>query len=212
MAYDLGMSGNPFLGQDNPYLQKQIDGTMSDMARNYNLLQKPNQEAAMVSSGSFGNSGLEQLQQNAMLNQSQAMGQQANNIRAQDYNNQQQMYQWDQGFNKNIYDTTFNQNQQQLQNITGLLGTMNGYNQQDVANSTNIQNTPMQYWQQFSSGANQIGGQGGSSNQQMPGNSTAGFMGGALLGNQFANSMGWGTNNGSSMTGAGANAGPQPWR
>jgi hypothetical protein len=205
---NLGLSGNPFLGQDNPYLQKQIDGTMGDMARNWNLLQKPNQESAMVSSGSFGNSGLEQLQQNAMLNQQQAMGQTANNMRMQDYGQQQNMYQWDQGFNKSIYDTTFNQNQQNLQTTMGLLGTMNGYNQQDIQNSTNIQNTPMQYWQQFNQGANSIGGQGGSATTPMPGNQTAGFLGGAQLGQSVydwgSKNMGWGN----SPMGQ-PNAGPQ---
>lgn len=189
---NLGMSGNPFLGQNNPYLQKQIDSTMGDMAQNYNLLQKPNQEAAMVGSGSFGNSGLQQLQQKSLYDQQQAMGNTANNMRMQDYGQQQNMYQFDQNFNKSIYDTTFNQNQQNLQTTMGLLGAMNGYGQQDIANSTNIQNTPMNYYNQFSSAANGIGGQGGSSSQQMPGNQTAGFLGGAMLGNQFANSMGWG--------------------
>lgn len=209
MADNLGLSGNPFLGQNNPYLQKQIDGTMGDMARNYNLLTVPQQVSAMTKSGSFGNSGLQQMQDNSLLNQQQAMGQQANAIRAQDYNNQQNMYQWDQGFNKSIYDTTFNQNQQNLQNVTGLLGAMQGYNAGDIANSTNIQNTPMQYWQQFSNGANQIGGQGGSSNQSMPGNTMAGVMGGALLGNNIYN---WGSKNmgwGNSPMGQ-PNVGPQP--
>jgi len=195
MADNLGMSGNPFLGASNPYLQQQINSTMGDLANSYNLLQKPNQESAMVGSGSFGNSGLQQLQQNAMNDQQKSMGQVAGNLRAQDYNNQQSMYQWDQGFNKSIYDTTFNQNQQNLQNVTGLLGTMNGYNQQDIQNSTNIQNTPMNYWNQFSNAASGIGnGFGTSTNTtQMPGNQTAGVLGGAMLGGQFAKSMGWGT-------------------
>lgn len=195
MADNLGMSGNPFLGQNNPYLQKQIDSTMGDMAQNYNMLQKPQQESAMVGSGSFGNSGLQQLQQKGLYDQQQAMGNTANNMRAQDYNNQQSMYQWDQGFNKSIYDTTFNQNQQNVQTTMGLLGAMNGYGQQDIANSTSIQNTPMQYWQQFNQGANQIGGQGGSSSAAMPGDQAMGAMSGAMLGNQFATSMGWGANN-----------------
>ena len=208
---NLGMSGNPFLGQNNPYLQKQIDATMGDMASNYNMLQKSQQESAMVGSGSFGNSGLQQLQQKGLYDQQQAMGNTANNMRAQDYNNQQSMYQWDQGFNKSIYDTTFNQNQQNVQTTMGLLGAMNGYGQQDIANSTNIQNTPMNYFNSFSGAANSIGSGGGSSNQSMPGNPTAGFLGGAMLGNQFGKSMGWGFNNGDSMTGAGPNAGPQQY-
>ena len=64
-------------------------------------------------------------------------------MRGQDYQNQQQMYQWDQGFNKSIYDTTFNQNQQQLNSALGLLGTGNTYSGQDAANATTIQNAPL---------------------------------------------------------------------
>ena len=62
MAGESWTGGNPFLGTNNPYLQGQIDSTLGDITRNYNLAVKPQTETAMANSGSFGNSGLMQLQ------------------------------------------------------------------------------------------------------------------------------------------------------
>jgi hypothetical protein len=185
---NLGFGSNPFLGQDNPYLQKTIDSTMSDMARNYNLLQAPQTVNSMVNSGSFGNSGLDQMQQNSLLNQQQAMGQTANNMRMQDYGNQQQMYQWDQGFNANNYQNAFNNNLNSMNAVTGLLGAMNGYNNQDISNATTIQNTPMNYYNQFSNMANAAGGMGTTATTQMPGNTLLGALGGWQLGSAIGKS------------------------
>lgn len=175
--------GNPFLGQGNPYLQQNIDATMGDMARNYNLLTAPATTSAMAKSGSFGNSGLDQMQQNQLLNQQQAMGNQAAQMRMQDYNNQQQMYQWDQGFNANNYQNAFNNNLNSLQAVNGLLSNANQYTNQDLQNATNIQNTPMNYWQQFTNSANGIGQGYGTQTQStaMPGNPLLGALGGWSL-------------------------------
>ena len=42
MADNLGFtSSNPYLGKENPYLQQNIDSTMGDITRNYNLAVKP---------------------------------------------------------------------------------------------------------------------------------------------------------------------------
>lgn len=181
-------AGNPFLGQNNPYLNSQINSTMSDMARNYNLLAAPQSATSMANSGSFGNSGLDQMNQNQLLNQQQAMGQTANNMRSQDYNNQQQMYQWDQGFNANNYQNAFNNNLNTANASMGLLGQANTANQNDITNSTNVQNTPMNYYQQFSNSANAAGGMGQTATVQMPSNSLVGALGGWSLGAGLLNS------------------------
>jgi hypothetical protein len=183
-------AGNPYLGTNNPYLQGVIDSSLGDMVRNYNTAVKPNTESAMVNSGSFGNSGLQQMQQNQQYDLQKSLGTQANNLRAADYNNQQQMYQWDQNFNRGLWNDQFNQNQQNLQNAMGLLSTGNQFNQQDLTNANNIQNTPLSYMNQFGNLANSFAGQGGISNQTQTaqGSPLMGALGGWKLGNAYAKS------------------------
>lgn len=194
MADNLGFGGNPFLGQ-NPYLQQNIDATLGDMARNYNLAVKPNTESAMVRSGSFGNSGLQQMQGEQQRNLAQTMGNTAGAMRMQDYGQQQQMYQWDQGFNAANYNNQFNQNQTLFQNAQALMGNTNTMNQQDLSNAGNIQNTPLNYYNQFNSAANDIGGTGGSATQTATGSPLMGALGGWQLGGQIGKNMGYGGNN-----------------
>ena len=110
MAQNLGFGGgsNPFLGQNNPYLQQNIDSAMGDITRNYNNVQKPAMESAMANSGSFGNAGLGQMQGEQQRQLAQTMGNTANQMRGDDYNRQQQMYQWQQGYDQNA--NQFDQN------------------------------------------------------------------------------------------------------
>ena len=192
MANNLGFGNwtgnNPFLGQDNPYLQQNIDATMGDMTRNYNMMVKPNMESSMVASGSFGNSGLQQMQQNQQQNLTDSMGKTAAGMRMQDYNNQQNMYQWDQGFNRSLFNDAYDQNMGNLNATVGLLNNMNQWNQQDISNSTNLQNTPMNYWNQFTNAASAVGNGFGTTSQttNMPGNPMLGALGGWSLGNAFS--------------------------
>lgn len=178
-------AGNPFLGTNNPYLQSQIDSAAGDITRNYNLAVKPNTEAAMARSGSFGNSGLMQLQAEQERQLADTIGKTANNMRMQDYGNQQSMYQWDQGFNRNLFNDANSLNQQNLGNFMGLSGLANQFNQQDIGNQASIYNAPLTYQQAFSGMANQAGGAGGSStnSQSMPGSPFTGALGGWSLGN-----------------------------
>lgn len=87
-----GFKSNPYLQQSNPYLQSTIDSTLGDMTRNYNLNVKPNTESAMVGSGSFGNSGLSQMQGEQQRNLLQEQGRAAGNLRFGDYQQQATQY------------------------------------------------------------------------------------------------------------------------
>lgn len=184
MANESWAGGNPFLGTNNPYLQGNIDQTLGDITRNYNLAVKPQTESSMVNSGSFGNAGLQQMQQEQQRQLGTTLANTSNNMRMQDYNQQQNMYQWDQGFNRNVFNDGVNQNQQNLSNYMGLLGQANQFNQQDISNSTTMQNTPLQYQQNFSGLANAAGGLGGTSTstQNGTGSPLLGAMGGWGLG------------------------------
>ena len=189
MADNLGFGSNPYLGQNNPYLQQNIDATLGDVSRNYQLATAPQMASQNVASGSFGNSGLQQIQNEQQRNLAQTMGNTAANMRMQDYGNQQQMYQWDQGFNRNLYNDANAQNQQNLQNYMGLLSTGNQFNQQDVTNAGNIQNTPMNYYSQFNQQAQGLGGMGGNQTSQTTGTGSPliGALGGWQLGKAMSN-------------------------
>jgi hypothetical protein len=200
-------SGNPFLGQNNPYLQANIDAASADMVKNYNLTQAPAFNAAMLKSGSFGNSAIDEMTRAGQDQLQKNLGNLSNSARMQDYNQQQGMYQFQQGLNenqrqfdqnfgRNVFNDAYSQNMNNLTTGIGLLGTLGGYNQQDLANSTAQQNTPLSYWQQFANSANSIGqGYGNSTTVQgTSSNPLVGAMGGAQLGKavqQYGNQQGW---------------------
>lgn len=87
-----GFQSNPYLQQDNPYLTSQIDQASGDVVRNYNLAVKPQTEAAMVNSGSFGNAGLQQMQGEQQRNLAQELGRVSSNLRFADYNQRADIY------------------------------------------------------------------------------------------------------------------------
>lgn len=81
---------NEFSGS-NPYLQDSIDAALGDVTRNYNLAVRPGQTAAQVGSGSFGNSGLAEMQGEDQRQLAQELGRVASGMRMQDYTQQQQL-------------------------------------------------------------------------------------------------------------------------
>ena len=184
---NFGMTSNPFLGKENPYLQQNIDSTMGDITRNYNLAVKPQTASMKAGSGSFGNSGLQQLETERQRQLADTLGKTAGGMRMQDYGNQQNMYQWDQGFNNNIFQQGVQNNQQNLSNYMGLLNQGNQFNQQDITNSTSMYNTPLNYQTQFSNMAGGLGGLGDTQSQTNPGSPMLGAIGGWQLGNAFSN-------------------------
>jgi hypothetical protein len=240
-------TANPYLGVDNPYLTATIDKAQGDLTRNYNLTAQPAFNAAMVNSGSFGNAGVQQMNENSQRNLQGSLGNISTQLRGADYANQANLYmqqqaadrtgsqwdqqfaanqaqqgvqnnqwnqqfgaaqnqlgvqnnqwnqqfgtandQWNQQFNRQVYNDGVSQNNQNLQTGIGLLGTLNGYQQQNLTNGTNIQNTPLNYWQQFSQGANSLG-QGYGSTTGTTGTSSnpaLSAIGGAQLGMQAMN-------------------------
>ena len=70
-------------GQTNPYLDQMVGKAQQSVADNWNNFTKPQTEAAMVNSGSFGNAGLQQMQDN----QQKAAVQQSSDIATQMYGN-----------------------------------------------------------------------------------------------------------------------------
>ena len=187
---------NPYLGADNPYLTQKINQAQGDLARNFNMVAQPSYNSAMVRSGSFGNSGVQQMNENDRLNLANAMGRVGTDMRFNDYNNQQNMYQWDQGFSRSLYNDAYAQNNNDLQTQLGLLDRMQAYNTNDLNNANAIQNTPMNYWKQFTDQANALGnGYGTTTGQNFGGgpNPFVSALGGAQIGSSLGKSLsGWG--------------------
>jgi hypothetical protein len=192
---------NPYLGQSNPYLESSIDKAQGDVVRNYNMTTQPAYNSAMVKSGSFGNSGVEQMNANAQKNLQGSLGDISTSMRGQDYESQKNMYQWDQGFNRSLYNDAYSQNMNNLTTGVGLLGTMAGYNANDLANANNIQNTPLNYWSNFANQANGFG-QGYGTQTGTVGTTSSPLtsaLGGAQLGQA---AMGWWNRQNPSTTGS----------
>ena len=188
---------------NNPYLDKSVGDALGDSTKAYNMSTAPAYTSAMVRSGSFGNSGLAQAQDESNRQFQTAQGRQANDMRSNNYqfgqslgNNQ---YQFDQNMDRGVYNDTFNQNQQNYQNGMNLLGTQNQYNTQNLGFGTQVQNAPQGYYQGFSNSANSIGNgygtQSGTSSAQ--GNPLLGAMGGAQLGGAMSRNLGFGSSSGS---------------
>lgn len=81
---------NPYAG-NNPYLQEQIGMAQGDVIRSWNAVQKPQWDASMQRSGSFGNSGIAQAQAMAQSDMQRNLANIAQNMRFQDYTQQQQL-------------------------------------------------------------------------------------------------------------------------
>lgn len=72
----------------NPYLQSQIDAAQGDLVRQWNNVQKPQWDASMQRSGSFGNSGIAQAQAMAQEGLGRNLGMIGSNMRFQNYANE----------------------------------------------------------------------------------------------------------------------------
>jgi len=78
-----------FLG-GNPYLDSMVDKAQGDVVRNYNNVVRPGQDAAMIRSGSFGNSGLQQQTQDSDKTLQDSLGNISTQLRGQNYAQERQ--------------------------------------------------------------------------------------------------------------------------
>jgi hypothetical protein len=265
---------NPYFGAGNPYTSQAVDAASQAATRNYNLAIAPQRDAQMARSGSFGNTGVQQMQMEDQRNLQGTLGNIATNAYMQDLQAQQQMgesaanrgtsnsqfnvgaragdlnrnmqgTQFDAGlaaqqgmfnagqanqmgqfnagqgnqmnmFNatagnsmlnqqrnlgqqQNQFDQNFdfqawlaNNNQQRLgtQDQLNFMDRLMNWQSQGVGAATNVQNTPLNYWQMFNSGAAQLGGMGGTNSQVNQGNPWLGALGGAQVGGTLYNNWG----------------------
>lgn len=117
-------STNPFAGFNNPYTTQAIDNASQDAIRNYNTFTAPQRDAQMVRSGSFGNSGVQQMQLEDQSNLQRNLGSIATNARMQDLAAQQQMGEG--AANRQTGVSTFNVGANANDLTRNLLGTFQG--------------------------------------------------------------------------------------
>lgn len=75
--------------QQNPYLDQQVTNAQKSVVDSYNLSTKPQMESAMVGSGSFGNSGLQQMQRQSQNQLQQNLGNVATEMYGNAFNTNQ---------------------------------------------------------------------------------------------------------------------------
>ena len=205
---------NPYLQQSNPQLQSTIDNTLGDMSRNYNNTTKSNMESSMASSGSFGNSGLAQIQGEQQRNLMQEQGRAASGIRFNDYQQQAQMYGQDRnrdlqaqqqangydlglrsndlGFSQldsNIYQQNFNNQMAGAEFGLNAYNTLQNGNNLGLTAGNAMQQTPIGQFGNFSQNSNSIGNgySTGTSSQTNQGNPYVSAIGGAMMANNMYN-------------------------
>lgn len=81
---------NPYAGS-NPYLQQSIDDAQGDVVRAYNLTAAPSYGTANARSGSFGNAGLAEMENESRRQLQGELGRISTGMRLQDYTQQQQL-------------------------------------------------------------------------------------------------------------------------
>lgn len=102
MATNRALSGSPTMtnaesslnqmiqgGNTNPYLDQMVNQAQQSVVDQYNNMVKPQTEAAMQGSGSFGNSGLQQYLQNQQKQTGIELGNIASNMYGNAYNQDQ---------------------------------------------------------------------------------------------------------------------------
>jgi hypothetical protein len=165
-----GSFGNAGVAQMNADAQSQLQKNLGNLSNSMRQQDYTNQQ------------NMYQWQQGLNNNQSQFAQNLGENQRQ--YNNTfgEGQRQFDLGYGRTLFNDAYSQNMNNLTTGMGLLGTLGQYNQGDITNSTNQQNTPLNYWQQFSQGANALGGQGGTTTQGTTSNPLTSALGGAQLG------------------------------
>lgn len=102
---NVSAQANPY-GGDNPYLDAMVKKAQGSVVDRFNTMTKPQTEAAMQQSGSFGNSGYQQLMQSQQKAAAQQMGDISTQMYGQEYGNRQQLA--EAGVARNLQAQQFN--------------------------------------------------------------------------------------------------------
>ncbi len=185
----------------NPYLDQVVDKTLGDVTNQYNTSVAPTMAAAAMKSGSFGNSGFQEAEQNSRNELTKTLGGISSGMRMGAYNDERNRQmgamQMAPGINALGYQPA-----QYMQDMGGVMQQQG----QNVMNSFYDQFNQAQEWPfktydaMMAPFGRNIGSQ--TTSQGPSGNPVSGMMGGAMMGNKLFNGMNWG---GSNNTGWGTN-------
>jgi hypothetical protein len=197
-----GFQSNPYLSGENPYLQSTIDSTLGDITKNYNQTVKPAMSTAQARSGSFGNSGLQEVQRNQEQNLASELGKASSNLRFGDYQQRAQMYGQERDRQMqatqnapNFANVDYTDLQAMQQAGNALQGQQQSERTADFNQYLDSREWP---FKTFGAWGSAMGNGGGSTPQTYQQNTGANVLGGALAGAQIGSSIfgkdnaGWG--------------------
>lgn len=115
---------NALLGMNNPYLNEAIGRAQDDVLSKYKTVTMPQLASMERASGSFGNSGLQQMKLQAASDLARELGGISNNMRMQDYGLQAQLGESALGRQQQDISRNAMLGEQQMQNL------LNTYNQE----------------------------------------------------------------------------------
>jgi hypothetical protein len=197
--------GGGFLN-NNPYLNQAIDRTLGDVTNQFNTTVAPSMAATAMKSGSFGNTGYQEMEQNQRNQLADRLGGISGGMRMGAYEAERGRQMGALQMSPNINMMGY----QPAEYLQGIGATMQQQGQNEL-NSWFNQFQEAQNWpfKTFDAMMAPFGRQiGGTQTATGPaGNPAAGMMGGAMMGNKFQGMFGGGSQqpafNGGFGTGAG---------
>jgi hypothetical protein len=199
----LGQTLNGDFLNNNPYLNKAIDQTLGDVTNQFNTTVAPSMAATAMKSGSFGNTGYQEMEQNQRNQLADRLGGISGNMRMGAYEAERGRQMGALQMSPNINSLQY----QPAEYLQGIGSTMQQQGQNEL-NSWYNQFQQAQEWpfKTFDAMMAPFGRNIGSQTTQTgpAGNPVAGLMGGAMMGNKFKGMFG-GSGGGASNTGWGTN-------
>ena len=187
-------SGSMSMTGQNPYLSQMGDALVGQMTNNFNRNVIPRIGSQVAASGGYGGSRQGVIEANAVNDLNTGIGNSLASLYGQGYNT---ALNYDLGLRGNelgyanldrsINNDNLNWQMQGANFGLGVYDRMQQANNLGLGAGSQIQNTPMNYWQNFSNQANSIGQGYGTQTSQTGGNPFMGALGGAQLGSQAAN-------------------------
>jgi hypothetical protein len=186
---------------NNPYLNQAIDQTLGDVTNQFNTTVAPTMAAQAMKSGSFGNTGFQEMEQNSRNQLADRLGGISNNMRMGAYEAERGRQMGALQMSPNINMMGY----QPAEYLQGIGSTMQQQGQNEL-NSWYNQFQQAQEWpfKTFDAMMAPFGRNIGSQTTQTgpAGNPVSGMMGGAMMGNRFRGmfggaaqpNTGWGTN------------------
>ena len=185
------MSFNPTM---NPYLQQMGDMMAGTMTNNWQRKVQPQIASQAVAAGGYGGSRQGVAEANSANDLNMGIGSALANLYGQGYGQglnydlgQQNLGLGYANLDRGINNDNLNWQMQGANFGLNLYDRLQQANQLGLQTGSQIQNTPYNYWQNFSNQANSIGQGYGTQTNSTGGNPFMGALGGAQLGNQIGN-------------------------